>query len=366
MLIVGPASISATHITIEVSGPATEVSSLELQIVGGKPERRLSIEAARIEPLENERLRLTFDTPEFRPLRAVKPVLKTPGGDFEDVPVPKNFDLDNLLPLSSNELSKIVFHRASRTSRPETLTFIMDQVYRSAKNGKFERIEAAKILAYQALENVEVGAFEMSLTRIDKALGWVAELPDEFGVAKTSRYQSRISLLYVRYLLHLFRDDAAAVDKDLRLIFESTGFVKECPIAAYNLTLALLSSGLIAAGRGDVAGAQTAWSKVIELFRAAAVSMPSIKPGTFTELTVSLDAAKQASWALEELRIRRPIEKNGLTPEKLAREFSRLRNGDACSFMAQRLRSVIAQGAASAPASHPPKKAVLAPEPRRA
>ncbi|WP_155931282.1 hypothetical protein [Methylosinus trichosporium] len=238
----------------------------------------------------------------------------------------------------------------------------MDQVYRSPENGKFERIEAAKILAYQALENIEVDAFSIAGARIDKALGWVPELPDEYGVAKTSRYQSRISLLYVRYLLDLFQDNAAAVDKDLRLIFESAGFVKECPIAAYNLTLALLSAGLIASGRGDVAGAQTAWSKVIELFRAAAASMPSIKPATFTELTVALDAAKQASWALEELRIRRSIEKNGLTPEKLAREFSRLRNGNACSFMAQRLRSVIAQGAA--PAAPPPKKAVLTPAPR--
>jgi hypothetical protein len=341
MLTVGPASISAERITIEVHGPASEISGFELQVIGGKPECRLSIEAASSEQLEDERHLLIFDTPEIRPVRSVKPVLKADGVSL-DMPVPKSFDLDNLLPIKLNDLRRIVFHRATRTSKPETLTFIMDQVYRSTKNKKFERIEAAKILAYRTLENVDVDNFEMALARIDKALGWVAELPDEYGITKTSRYQSRISLLYVHYLICLFREDAAGVDRDLRLIFESSSFVSECPIAAYNLCLALLAAGLIAAGRGDVESAQTAWNKVIELFRVAAVSMPSVKPGTFAELAVPLGAAKQASWALEELRLRRPNEKYGLTPERLARDFSRLRNGVACSFMAQRLRSVIA------------------------
>lgn len=339
MLTVGSSSISAEQIAIDVNGSPSAVALVVLRVTGGRPATVVLVDKKTINLLGYNHFRLSFATPKMRPLRAVVPVLCDESGAEHQIETDLTFELGNLLPTKGADLGRIVFHKSSRLSNPETLFFVLDQIYRSRENKVFERIESAKIIAYRALESVDLGALEMASIRIRKALTWVPLLPDEFGVAKTSRYQSRISLLYILYLISLFQKDFAGVDEALNKIARSVGSVKECPIAAYNLCLALLSMGLLSVKRGDADGAKKAWSKVIELFREAAQFMPARKPGTFVELTVSLNAAKQAAWSLEELRTKRIDPKTSLTPEKLANEFSRLRNREACRYMAACIHS---------------------------
>lgn len=343
MLTVGSSSISAEHIVIDLNGSPSAVAPVALRVVGGPRANEMRLDDKTVEALGPDRCRLTFATPTVRPLRAVWPVLTDESGTEQKIETGRTFELGNLLPKKMADVKRMIFHKRSRISNPETLLFVLDQVYRSPENNAFERIEAAKIMAYRAIEGIDLGALEMASVRIQKALTWVPLLPDEFGIAKTSRYHCGISLLYILYLIKLFQDDADGVDQVLKRIAKSTGSVKECPIAAYNLCLSLLTMGFLAAQRGDETGASAAWSKVIELFREAAQVMPARKPGTFVELTVSLNAAKQAAWALEELRSKRVDPVTGLTPEKLANEFSRLRNKEACRLMASRLRSVAAR-----------------------
>jgi hypothetical protein len=157
-----------------------------------------------------------------------------------------------------------------------------------------------------------------------------------------------MALLYVRYLIKLFQNDAEGVQKEFDNIASSTQSISECPIAAYTVCLAMLSAGLIYAESGNEKAARSSWQEVISAFRAAAATMPTRKPATFVELTIPFETAKQATWALEILRSGRADPANALTPEKIARTYSRLRTEESWKFMADRIRSVTAQLAARA------------------
>lgn len=344
MTSVDRSSLSPETVRLEVSGAGSEVKALHLKVTGGETgETILLVPVSETARINRKREEAFFATPALRPILSIRPVLRRADGTLEEITTGPNYNLDNLLPTEKSDLSRLVFHKSSRVSDEPTLRFMLEQVFESGANNYFERIEAAKILAYRVLEGVHLPEIGIALGRLDRALDWVPHLPDEFGIAKTSRYQSRISLLYIRYLLHLFNDDGPAVRRELELIAQSTGSVAECPIAAYNLCLALLAAGLIQAETGLEAEAKASWLEVIRLFRVAAANMPSKNPSTFVELTVSFEAAKQAAWAIETQRSRRPTPSTLLDADRVASAFSRLRNPQAIAFMASRLRSIVGQ-----------------------
>lgn len=327
--------VSPDGVDIEVNHTEAVLPDIAVRVVSGvDPEIIELVLPVGAEPVVGAgapATRLRFPLPLGRPIRAILPVVRE-GGQEIPVQTTSTYRLGNLLPVTPKDLSNIVFHRSSRIKEPETLSFVMDQIYRSSWNGYFERIEAVKILAYQALETVDTDAMPECLERTRKALAWVPHLPHEFGIAKTSRYQSRISLLYLRYLLRLFMGDDRGALKELRILGSSIESVAECPIAAYNLVLALLVRGQLMAMAGDGRNAKVCWSEVIRVFRTAAANMPSRTPSTFVELTISLEAAKQASFALAELRSKRVDPISGLTTQKIAANFSRLRQPAAQAF----------------------------------
>lgn len=332
--------IEAGKLRLDVVARPDVVRSLRLKASVGAGEELLLTSVAMERP-KRSRFILNFDIPATRPLRSAVPVLLDEAGQSGPPPeLPPEYLLANLLPLHKNDLSRLVFHKKSRIHHLETLRFVMTQISESDESNVFERIEAVKILGYRVLETRELDGIDAALARTADALTWVPRLPDEYGIAKTSRYQSRISLLYLRYLLQLFKGDGPAMMAELDALASSTGFVAECPIAAYNLALALLAAGLIRARLGEAAAAKAHWEEVIRIFRVASSTMPSRKPATFVELTVSFEAAKQAAWAIEELRSGRPRSGTSLTAEKLASTFSRLRSDAACAFMAEQIVAV--------------------------
>jgi hypothetical protein len=335
-------TITAGSLVVEAVCTPAEARQFRLSVMLGQGEAQL------LAPLETHRLKrkrfaFTFAMPATRPFRSAIPVLLDEAAQALPIKdVSSEYILLNLLPISKNDLSKLIFHKSSRIQHLETLRFVLEQITESEENDVFERIEAVKILAYRVLELRELDNIDAALARTEQALSWVARLPDEYGIAKTSRYQSRISILYLRYLLFLFKGDGQAMLAELDAIAASTGFVAECPIAAYNLCLGLLAAGLIRARLGEVAAAKAHWEEVIRIFRTAAANMPARKPATFVELTVSFEAAKQAAWAIEELRSRRTRDGTSLTPEKLAKSFSRLRSEAACNLMSEQLIALTA------------------------
>jgi hypothetical protein len=343
-------TITSGALLVDVVCGPPEARQLRLSVIVGAGEKQLLAPTETVR-LKRKRFVLHFPLPTGRPLRSVVPVLCDEAGQILPVEeISEDYILSNLLPIHKNDLSKLIFHKSSRIDHLETLRFVLEQVADSEENNVFERIEAVKILAYRVLEFREIEAIDRILDRTIQALTWVPQLPDEYGIAKTSRYQSRISILYLRYLLFLFKGDGQAVMTELDAIANSAGFVAECPIAAYNLCLGLLAAGLIRARAGEAAAAKAHWEEVIRIFRVAASTMPARKPATFVELTVSFEAAKQAAWALEELRSGRPRDGTSLTPEKLAKSFSRLRSEAACAFMAERLVA-LTDGLKPAPAT---------------
>lgn len=342
VLAVKQGTITPAHILVEVAGSALELRQLRLRVIGGGGHEELFIPPTSMARVNRKRFMVTFETPSLRPLRSALPVMLGDDGQISPITdIIPNYNLTNLLPIQKNDLSKLIFHKITRISDINTLCFVLQQIYESNENSVFERIESVKILGYRVLEQLNIEGIDVSLQRTERALEWIPDLPDEFGIAKTSRYQSRISILYLRYLLLLFKGDALAVRAELDALAKSTQSVAECPIAAYNLCLGLLAAGLICAEIGEGALAKAHWEEVIRIFRVAANNMPSRKPATFVELTVSFEAAKQAAWAIEELRSGRAHGSNSLTAERLAHSFSRLRAGAACNFMADQIRAVV-------------------------
>jgi hypothetical protein len=68
--------------------------------------------------------------------------------------------------------------------------------------------------------------------------------------------------------------------------------------------------------------------------------MPSSTPETFVELTISFKTATVAAFAIKDLKGKRIDEAYKLTPERIAREFSRLRTPKAHEFMAKQIEEL--------------------------
>ena len=286
--------------------------------------------------------RLSFAIPDANKVLGAQPVLLAPNGEVArhlDTPT-DTYLLSDLLPVKRTAVRRLIFHKKSRISHDGTLRFMLNQVLHSSENDYFERIEASKILAYRVLENVETDRLDEARANIETALTWVRFLPDTFGVEKTSRYQSRLSLIYLLYMIAVFAGDQKATRAHLATMFAESDEIPACPIAAYNVCLALLVSGFIEVSLGDVAHGKELFNHVIKVFRQAAVAMPSRNPGTFTELIVSFNASLQAAWALKEMRARSLQGDVTTTPALLATKFSRLRSDRATAFMASQLTQI--------------------------
>lgn len=297
---------------------------------------------AQLGPIESGKRRNCFvadlpgrDVPDGPLLKRVTPFATSRSGGVERLRTDGGYELHTLLPMNEDELGTAIFDKRSRHKDVQTLEFLLDQVMRSPGSGAMEKVEAAKIASYRAMERADAERLAISVAHVGQALRQAALIEAEFGIGKASRYHATLSLWFVKAYLHLFRGEIGACEDMLERVRSSLGDVEKCPMVANNSALGLTVLGYIHLCKGDHERAVAIWKEVILLFRRAAQTYPAKKPKLFEELQVPFEAAKFCSVAVAATRRGEPGRHPQLSSEHVARTFLRLRGPNASKGLAR-------------------------------
>ncbi|RXF67199.1 hypothetical protein [Hansschlegelia zhihuaiae] len=299
---------SEVHLLLSPSDGAAVGVGLRARVLRGDTEHDVDLWPAPQARLEPDRA--TIDLSELLDEGGGDGVLikgLTPIGKLEDgAAVPAVYDdsyqLANLLPVGASETHRLIYHKKTRYHDVGVLLFVLEQIMRSPLNSAADKIEAAKILSFRAMENLDRPQLNKCLGHLDTALFASKSLHRAHGLGKETRYHAVVSCWYVKGCVLLLTGHVGKALRELDRLRPGIDQIEHSPTAANNCAIGIALAGYVRFCLGQTDEAIAAWEDVIRIFRLAAQYYPSVSPKIFNELAVAFDAAKFAADAINNVR----------------------------------------------------------------